>query len=47
LGEGGKHGYYELFDKPLHHHFECLECGKVLELESEQLKKFTMSWSIQ
>lgn len=34
LGEGQKRGYYELIDKPVHYHFACLRCGKVLELLS-------------
>lgn len=37
LGEGQKRGYYELIDKPVHYHFACQRCGKVLELESEPL----------
>lgn len=39
LGDGGKRGYYELLDKPLHYHFECTKCGKVLELESEKFQQ--------
>jgi len=39
LGEGQKRAYYELEDKPVHYHFACLNCGKVLELESEQISQ--------
>ena len=37
LGEGQKRGYYELVDKPVHYHFACLSCGKVLELLSPSM----------
>jgi len=39
LGEGQKRGFYELMDKPEHYHFACLNCGKVMELRSDQLKQ--------
>lgn len=39
LGEGQKRGYYEVMDKPEHYHFACLNCGRVMELRSDQLKQ--------
>jgi len=37
LGEGQKRSFYELVNKPVHYHFACLRCGKVLELQSESM----------
>lgn len=35
LGEGQKRAFYETVAKPDHLHFACLQCGNVLELDSQ------------
>ena len=37
LDEGKKRAYYEAVNKPEHFHFACMNCGKVIELNSEQV----------
>jgi len=37
LDEGQKRAYFEAVDKPEHFHFACMNCGRVIELNSEQV----------
>jgi Fur family transcriptional regulator, ferric uptake regulator len=36
---GENHAHFEPVRDPLHHHFTCLKCGRVLEFRSPQVQK--------
>jgi Fur family ferric uptake transcriptional regulator len=38
-GLGDTHSHYEMKSKAHHHHFVCLDCGKIIEFESPLIRQ--------
>lgn len=44
---GEDHGHFETTQVPHHYHFTCINCGKVVELKADEIKKLIQKTGLQ